>query len=148
MIEASQTGGTMRTMRESSNCKPSRSAYLMVGVPLLVMALVITLGVSATVAHFRLERSEPAAEAVVAEVAEVRLWFSQEPQSGSTSIRVVNAAGELVPAAEVAASTDDPRVQFLALDGPLLSGAYRVFWRAMAADGHVVRDEFVFTVGP
>lgn len=98
--------------------------------------------------HFRLERSSPEAGAAVEEVTEVRLWFSEEPQAGSTSIRVLDASGELVSTGEPRADEKDARVQVLALNEPLVTGAYTVMWRAMAADGHVVRDEFDFTVGP
>ena len=98
--------------------------------------------------HFRLERSAPEAGATVRAPAEIRLWFPEEPQAGSTSIRVVDAAGELAVDGAVEPDPDDAKIQVLPTGGPLDPGEYRIVWRAMAADGHIVRDEFTFTVEP
>lgn len=98
-----------------------------------------------TALHFQLERSEPAADTTVASVSEVRLWFSQGAQEGATSIRLINASGEPVPTGELT-SSDDHSEHAVAVTTPLAPGEYTVVWRSMAADGHVIRDDFAFTV--
>lgn len=121
---------------------------VLLGAALTAALALTTLPEVAAATHFRLEQSNPEAGASVDLVTEVRLVFSQEPQEGSTSIRILDAAGQPVVQGELTVDREDPRVQMLLLEGPLDAGEYRVVWRAMAADGHVVRDEFSFTVVP
>lgn len=96
--------------------------------------------------HFALSKSSPEAGSTVKAPDEVRLWFSQVPQEGTTSIRLLNAAEELIHTSDVAQSSDDPKSFAVSLHAPLPPGAYTVVWRAMGADGHVVRGDFSFTV--
>lgn len=99
------------------------------------------------VRHFELRRSAPAADTVLtASPTEVRLWFSQAPQDGSTSIRLVDAAGSAVHTGEVVQDADERTVFSVALHGALAPGTYTVAWRALGQDGHVVRDDFAFTL--
>lgn len=96
--------------------------------------------------HFALERSSPEADATVLAPSEIRLWFTQEPQEGSTSIRVVEAGDAGVEVGEASQDADDPTSFFVALEGTLPAGTYTVSWRGMGQDGHVVRDAFQFSV--
>lgn len=96
--------------------------------------------------HFALARSAPAAGASVETPAEVRLWFTQEPQHETTSIRVVEAQDAGVRVGDVTQDPDDPTSFAVSLHGALPAGSYTVSWRGMGADGHVVRDTFEFTV--
>ena len=95
--------------------------------------------------HFRLVRSAPEADAEVAALEEVRLWFSEGAQAGATSIRVLDAAGAEVATADIV-SSDDRTEHAVSLDQVMAPGAYSVAWRSMAADGHVVRGSYGFTV--
>lgn len=96
--------------------------------------------------HFALERSSPEVGATVQSPSEVRLWFTQEPQEGSTSIRVVEAGDAGVEVGEVTQDADDATSFFVELEGTLPEGTYTVSWRGMGQDGHVVRDTFQFAV--
>ncbi len=96
--------------------------------------------------HFALSKSMPEAESSIDSPPEVRLWFTEAPEDNTTSIRVVNAAGELMEAGDVTQDADDGRIFSVAIEGRLGAGAYTVAWRAIGADGHVVRDEFTFSV--
>lgn len=107
-----------------------------------------TLPASPAARHFDLEGSTPAADATVHHVEEVRLWFTAAPQAGATSIRVIDAAGEPVPTGDVVAVGDGGRTFGVRLPDMLAPGAYTVAWRSMAADGHVVRGDFAFSVAP
>jgi methionine-rich copper-binding protein CopC len=96
--------------------------------------------------HFALSKSMPEAESSIDSPPEVRLWFTEAPEDNTTSIRVVNAAGELMEAGDVTQDADDGRTFSVAIERRLGAGAYTVAWRAIGADGHVVRDEFTFSV--
>lgn len=96
--------------------------------------------------HFALERSAPEADATVQPPSEIRLWFTEEPQEGTTSIRLVEAGDAGVGVGDVTQDTDDPTSFFVELDGALPAGTYTVSWRGMGDDGHVVRDSFEFSV--
>ncbi len=95
--------------------------------------------------HFALSKSEPAAEATVPPPEEVRLWFTQAPQDNSMSVRLMadDAAVDTGPAIP---DPGDGKVYSVAVGRTLGQGDYRVVWRAMAADGHVVRGEIPFAV--
>jgi copper resistance protein C len=96
--------------------------------------------------HFALSRSAPEAGTSVESPSEVRLWFTEAPESGTTQIRVVGADEAGVHVADIAQDPDDDRSFAVELHGTLTPGTYTVAWRGMGADGHVVREEFEFTV--
>lgn len=101
----------------------------------------------ADVPHFALSRSMPAADASVeASPAEIRLWFTEEPEEGTTQIRLVEAEDAGVHVMDVAQDEEDSRSFYIEMHGTLAPGDYTVSWRGMGADGHVVRDTFTFTV--
>lgn len=95
--------------------------------------------------HLTLRRSAPADGTSVATPSEIRLWFSQEPQRGSTTVTVTGPAGA-VAVGNVTVDADDNRTFFAPVESALPAGSYRVNWRTMASDGHVIRGEFGFTV--
>lgn len=98
--------------------------------------------------HLALVKSAPAADERVQTVAEVRLWFNQVPQDKATSIRVLDAAGTAVALGDVTPDASDAKVQVAKVPASLPAGTYTVAWRTMSPDGHVVRDQFGFTVAP
>ncbi|HKK92691.1 MAG TPA: copper resistance CopC family protein [Longimicrobiales bacterium] len=102
-------------------------------------------GTRSDAAHFELRTSAPQADSTVAPTDEVRLWFTQEPQDGTTQIRVMQG-DERVPTGDAQMDPDDATSYFVQQDMPLTAGDYRVLWRSMAPDGHVVNGEFGFTI--
>jgi len=96
--------------------------------------------------HFALSKSSPEAGASVQTPNEIRLWFTQEPQEGTTQIRLVEADDHGVHVMDVAQDANDPTSFYIELHGTLPAGTYNVSWRGMGEDGHVVRDTFQFTV--
>lgn len=97
--------------------------------------------------HFELSKSAPEKDAhVMGSPSEIRLWFTQEPQEGSTSIRLVTTAGDEAATGDVVQDADDPNVFSVPVTGTLANGTYTVAWRALGQDGHVVRDTFSFMV--
>jgi methionine-rich copper-binding protein CopC len=78
--------------------------------------------------------------------SELRLWFSQVPQESSTSARIIQGDAPVDVMGGLAQDPDDPKVFAAPFTTPLAPGSYLVAWRTMAADGHVVRGEFGFSV--
>ena len=102
-------------------------------------------GDSLALLHFELKQSAPEKDAhLMAPPSEVRPWFTQEPQEGSTSIRLVASDGNEAPTGDVVQDADDPTVFSVSVEGTLAAGTYTVAWRALGQDGHVVRDTFDF----
>ena len=76
--------------------------------------------------HFALTKSSPEANTTVAPPEEVRLWFSQVPQEGSVSVRLMDAGGDLVETGGAAPDEADRRVWSVAIGHTLSAGAYTV----------------------
>lgn len=114
------------------------------------LSLMIIAGLAAAmpadVPHFALSRSAPEAGASIESPSEIRLWFSEEPEEGTTQIRLVEAEDAGVHVADIVQDAEDGRSFFVELHGTLAPGTYNVSWRGMGADGHVVRDAYEFTV--
>lgn len=97
--------------------------------------------------HFDLARSAPVADSMVhAAPAELRLWFTEEPQDGTTAVRVMNAAEEMIPTGDVTVDPEDGTSFSIPFTAPVEAGRYTVTWRAMGPDGHVVTGDFGFGV--
>ena len=96
--------------------------------------------------HLRLIRSIPAADSTVTAPEKIRLWFTEEPQEGATSIRLVDAAGDLVESEATEADADNATIFHTVLTSPPAPGLYQVVWRTMAADGHVVSGDYNFSI--
>lgn len=117
------------------------------GLAILLGSVSGVVAASAANLHLALEKSLPAEDAVLAEAPEeIRLFFSQEPQTAGTSLRLMAADSTRVATGDLKASADDPSVFAAPVTGAMPDGLYTVVWRAMAMDGHVVRGEFSFTV--
>lgn len=124
----------------------------MIPKPLLSLTLMAVL-VAATPSdfvdrdfHFALSKSMPEADSSVESPEEIRLWFTETPEAKTTSIRLIGSDGEPIHTADVAQDEDDQRSFGVTLEHALSSGTYTVAWRAIGADGHVVRDDYQFTV--
>lgn len=118
-------------------------AWTLAGGFVVALAAATTAGASL---HFALSKSTPEADATVEAPAQIRLWFTQEPQDGTVSIRLVGAEEAGVHVTEAAQDAEDPTSFFVELHGTLPAGTYTVAWRGMGQDGHVVRDTFDFSV--
>ncbi|CAN5621944.1 copper homeostasis periplasmic binding protein CopC [soil metagenome] len=98
--------------------------------------------------HLTLLSSSPAADTVVvASPDTIRLHFSEPPRIRGTTVRLTDAANELVASTGAAANAEDAKEVFIRPDRPLAPGAYTVHWRVIAQDGHTQRGEFSFQVG-
>lgn len=101
----------------------------------------------AVMPHIVLDSSLPEDESVNADpVSEIRLFFSDAPLMRGASVRVVTSARQLVRTSPPAPDPEDPKQLFVQIDPPLPPGAYRVQWRCIADDGHVMRGDFAFEI--
>jgi methionine-rich copper-binding protein CopC len=108
---------------------------------LVAMALGFALAVAAQ-AHTPLKASAPAADAAVPAPKALELTFDGDVRL--TSVSLVDGGGaakhlDAVPTA--VASTFS-----LGIHEPLAPGAYKVTWRAVGGDTHIISGEFGFTV--
>ena len=111
-----------------------------------VLAAVLTLALAtAAQAHSLLLASVPAAGTAVHDPRAVTLRFNNRIEKKLCQIRLVSPRGE---AQALGVRTDG------ALDGleaplpPLAAGRYRIDWRVLSTDGHVVSGTFAFSVSP
>jgi methionine-rich copper-binding protein CopC len=103
-------------------------------------------------AHAEVERSEPAANAVIPAVpAEVHLWFTQElfRRKGANIIEVSGSDGNQVDQGDTRIDDNDRKHLIVSLKSELPPGVYTVRWRNLSIeDGHEGSGEFSFTVDP
>jgi methionine-rich copper-binding protein CopC len=109
-------------------------------------AAVVLLAAWTSPFHLHLLKSVPAANATVGMAPDsIRLWFSQTPELGVTSVKVTGPGTAVVALAPLAKG--DSSLVVAGVKGKMAAGAYTVVWRTMAKDGHVARGTFGFTVG-
>lgn len=114
---------------------------------LLALAMLLPLCVTGPAsAHARLVKSKPAADAQLsASPRAIRLWFNESPELDFSSIRVQDAGGNDVVAGELV-RTRQPNGLSLKVPTPLPAGPYRVRYRVLSVDGHIVEGEFSFRI--
>ena len=96
--------------------------------------------------HAGLVKSVPARRAVLARVpARVQLWFNERLEAQFCSLSVWNAAGQQVDSGDVQVGPDDPKKLSVGL-AALVPGIYTVRYRVLSVDGHIVENQFPFTV--
>lgn len=111
----------------------------------IVTILLTVATVGPVFAHAMLEASEPVEGAVLsAAPRQVMVRFS-EP-SRITALRVINEAGQEVGGLRREASRATPTSATATVTSPLAPGGYRVEWRAMGSDGHVMSGTVHFSV--
>lgn len=99
-------------------------------------------------AHAALVRSAPAARATISRSpARVELWFNERLEPAFSSLSVHDGDGQQLDLRDVRVGPDD--VKQLSVGVPTLTpGTYRVRYRVLSVDGHIVESEFTFTLRP
>ena len=106
--------------------------------------------VARVAAHAELVRSEPAANARLAESPRrVTLWFDEELDTGKSTVQVLDAKDQQVDQRDGHVDLDDPDHASMIVTLPALpEGVYTVRWRAVTIDDDgVIEGEFDFVVG-
>ena len=98
--------------------------------------------------HLRLVKSTPRDGEIVTLIPnEIRLWFSQKPEVGLTTVKLLREDSTVVDLGKVS-RTDDSLSVKAPLEAGLVPGTYSVSWRTVSKDGHVVRGSYHFTMVP
>ena len=114
-----------------------RAGVVAAGILLLALA-------SSARAHSLLLESAPAADALLAgPPPEISLRFNNRIEKKLSTIRLLDERGGVRPLALLA---DGPADRLTATVPSLDPGAWRVEWRVLSTDGHVVSGRFSFRV--
>ncbi len=98
--------------------------------------------------HLRLVKSLPGDGDVLSSAPpEIQLWFSQKPEMGLTTIRLLRPDSSKVETGPVAPADDSLAVK-AKIGSALVPGRYTVTWKTASRDGHVVRGSYDFMVVP
>jgi methionine-rich copper-binding protein CopC len=115
---------------------------------LLAFVAVVLAVPGAAALHLRLVKSTPRDGEVVTTVpTEIRLWFSQKPEVGLTSIKLMREDSTTVDVGKVVRADDTLSVK-VPLEKALVPGTYIVSWRTVSRDGHRVRGLYHFNMVP
>jgi copper transport protein len=149
---------THSILRRIASCRADRLHHLFGGLRsrfasrlvavCSIVAVILASTVSPVLAHANLERSLPAANAVLVDQPRLlQLWFSEEPEFRLTALRLLDARGRevaLLPARPVPGEARS--IQSTVPEVP--PGTYLVTWRTTSAiDGHTTAGSFPFTFG-
>ena len=111
----------------------------------LLTAAVLALSPVSATAHSLLIASVPSADAVVNEAPAVTLRFNNRIEKKLSQIRLVPARGD----GQVLPLRTEGPVDTLEAPLPrLAAGRYRIEWRVLSTDGHVVNGAFGFSLSP
>jgi hypothetical protein len=111
----------------------------------LLILLVLLLPISAWT-HAVLVKSSPARRAMLSKPpTSVQLWFNERLEAQFSQLSVWDAEGRQVDRQDPHVAPDDPKRLAVGL-AELAPGTYTVRFRVLSVDGHIVENEFPFTV--
>jgi methionine-rich copper-binding protein CopC len=112
----------------------------------LWLVLIFWLAPQAAFAHAYLEKAVPAQRAMLfAPPQRVQLWFNERLEAAFCSLTVTDSSGKAVDQGDMRVAPDNPKLLSVGLK-PLTPGVYTVKFRVLSVDGHVVTNQFSFTV--
>jgi copper resistance protein C len=96
--------------------------------------------------HAYLVKSSPARRAVRSRApAHVQLWFNERLEAQFSHLTVWDADGRQVDSGNAQVGPEDPKQLSVGVP-PLAPGTYKVRYRVLSVDGHIVESEFPFTL--
>ena len=111
----------------------------------LILALTVLIAATPLLAHSKLLSSKPSAGEIVSDQpGRIELRFSVKVQPVMSSIAAIDSSGQQITAGPLQTS-DDGKTIWISLPD-LNTGEYRVVWRALSADDHVINGDFTFRV--
>jgi len=112
---------------------------------LLVIGLTV-LQVHEAWAHASLVKSDPPRRSTLSESpSKIQLWFNEEIETAYAAVSVVDVNDKVVSKAAPEKVANDPKSIILALP-KLAAGAYKVQFRVLSIDGHVVDSNYSFRI--
>ncbi|MCC6703467.1 MAG: copper resistance protein CopC/CopD [Thermomicrobiales bacterium] len=117
------------------------------GAAVGLVLLILGLGSAPAEGHAFLERSDPAANAILpTSPATVSLWFTERLEPASTSARLIDQRGVEMGGVSFAIGSEKQLIVTLPPDLP--NGTYSIVWRNVSRDdGHPANGYVPFTVG-
>jgi putative copper export protein/methionine-rich copper-binding protein CopC len=113
----------------------------------LAVAVAVVMTPAVLLAHARLLRSAPSADATLSEPpTSLQLWFSERPELRFSILKLLDSAGTPVPIGAIAKIAGDAMGLSAPIPVTLANGRYTVSWRTAAADGHPTSGMFSFVV--
>jgi methionine-rich copper-binding protein CopC len=101
---------------------------------------------STVLSHASLVKSVPARRArIFTAPSQIQLWFSERLEARFSSLRVIDSGGNRVDLDNVAVDSNDSKRISVGVK-PLVPGQYKIRFRVLSVDGHVVEDEVPFTI--
>ena len=114
----------------------------------LAVLLISLLCPSSLWAHAYLVKSVPAQRATLYRApAKIQLWFNERLEPRYSSFTVSESSGNLVETIKGQVDSVDTKL-IAATIKALPPGRYLVKFRVLSVDGHVVEDQFPFTIKP
>jgi methionine-rich copper-binding protein CopC len=111
-------------------------------MPRLITLVSCLLLAAAAQAHTPLKSSAPTADAAVGAPKAIDLVFGGDVRLTSVALTDAGGAAKHLDAVPTAIATTFS----LGVHEPLAPGAYKVVWRAVGGDTHIISGEFAFTV--
>ena len=112
----------------------------------ILVFCVLLVSPSIVLSHASLVKSVPARRAqIFKSPAQIQLWFNERLEARFSSLRVIDSNGRRVDLGNVEVSTDDAKKISVGVNS-LAPGQYKIKFRVLSVDGHVVEDEVPFTI--
>lgn len=94
-------------------------------------------------AHMKLEKSEPAANAVVTKpLPHVQVFFTEAPDLKVSKLELKGPS----PATKLVQLHVMDKSLMAVVEGEMPNGAYTISWQAAGNDGHIQKGDIAFTV--
>lgn len=115
----------------------------------IVASLALLTGLAGNLfAHASLYRASPAVDSVVrVPPTEIRLWFTSRVEPAFSTVQVMDSKGVRVDIVGKEVDRSDPTLLRVSL-APLAPGTYRVLWRVVSIDTHVISGDYRFSLQP
>ncbi len=99
-------------------------------------------------AHAALVKSDPGRRAMLASSpVKIRLWFNEKLEPAYSTVRLLDGSDSVIATDAAVVEGENPKLISLAIPA-LKPGSYRVKYRVLSLDGHVVESSFSFTIRP
>ena len=96
-------------------------------------------------AHARLIKSQPSSAAqLTVSPTRIALWFSEQPEFAFSTIEVSDQTGQAIATGAVRALSNNGLE--VPLTATLAPGRYRVKYRVLSQDGHLIKASLKFTL--